>query len=479
MMLATGSAFASMVDYVTNNSPEYLKNPAGRNAATNSADTAANNPAGTIGMGDGFFVNASSQIIIKTYAVEDQTGGEYESYKTDPVVPNLYMVYNPKGQDWNIWSHVGVLGGGGSLIFPEGGGVGNRMILGAMAEGDRQAALGYHGAGMDDVKTPFSKLSYNEITGGMSLDPTLTPASGAAYAAYLMPMVGGPLQMYNFDVVQSSVQICQSLGSSYAITKDLTVAAGIRFVESKKKNVINYATGGAAKEKLVDLELTAWGVGGIMSVNYKVLPNLNLALTYESVTKLEYQVDSKLDGTTPEGALSAGLTSGLGYEDGKKFNLDMPHRVIFGAQYGVTKDFLVSFSFHGVFRTGGVEMEKGTNNSDMITVEKFAYEIGTGFDWQITDRINWGLGVTYDCINANEEYFTESDFKPDLFITGTGFSIKVNDRLTANVAVSQLFFFDTKNDKAKAYDSTNPFAQNLKFTKTGTSIGLGLQYKFL
>jgi len=446
MMFSVSGVFASQMDYITNNSPEYLKNPAGRNAATNSADAAANNPAGTRALGDGLYVNLSNQIILKEYAMIDKANdGEYESFKTDPILPNLYLVFNPKGQDWNLWSHIGVLGGGGGLVFPEGGPVGNNMLIGVMAKIETDAMFSGAFAGY---------------------------FSGTTNPAEIMPA----LQKYNFDVVQSSVQICQSLGSSYAITKDLTVAAGIRFVESKKKNEINYATGGASKDKLVDIELNAWGVGGIISVNYKPLSNLNLALTYESVTKLEYDVESKMNGTSAEGLLSTMLTTGIGYEDGKKMNIDMPHRIIFGASYEITKDFVISACFHGIIRAGGVDMEKGTNDSSMIDVEKFAYEVGTGFDWQIAERINWGFGFTYDCINAKEEYFRESTFKPDLFVIGTGLSFKIDERLSATLAVSQLLFFDTENDNAKAYSGAG---KDLKFTKIGTSVGVGVQYKFL
>ena len=52
---AAGSAYASNLDYATNNSPEFFRNPAGRTSASDSADIAANNPAGTVRMGFGIF----------------------------------------------------------------------------------------------------------------------------------------------------------------------------------------------------------------------------------------------------------------------------------------------------------------------------------------------------------------------------------------------------------------------------------------
>jgi len=471
MMVVANSAFASMMDVLTNNSTQYLKNPAGRNAATDAADTAINNPAGTIGMGDGLFVDVSNQVILKTFSSERKDNGDdYESYKSDPIVPNLYLVFNPKGQSWNLWTHVGVLGGGGSLDFPEGGPVVNTMTMGGMATIDKGMHDAAYVAGGGDLDNPATYNPSLAAFNGYFGNPIDAAGPAPSFDSY---------QKYNFEMIQSSMQICQTLGGSYKLTKDLVLAAGVRFVESKKATEFKYATGGTAKESLVDLELTSFGVGGIFSVNYRVIPELNIGITYESVTKLEYDVDSKRDNAaTPEGQLSMGITDALGYVDGKKFNYDLPHRIMVGAQYAVTKDFLVSASFHAVIRAGGVAMEKGTEKSDMIDVEKFAYEIGTGFDWQITDRINWGLGFTYDCINAKEEYFTEAVYKPNLFITGTGISFKVNDALTANVSYSHLFFMEVENKKALAYES-NPLGQDLKFKKTGASVALGIQYKFL
>ena len=84
-------ALASNLDYATNNSPEFFRNPSGRVSAQDSADIATNNPAGSIRMGTGLFVNVSNQTIIKKYTIRDQsTGQTYESNEPDLIVPNLY-----------------------------------------------------------------------------------------------------------------------------------------------------------------------------------------------------------------------------------------------------------------------------------------------------------------------------------------------------------------------------------------------------
>ena len=66
-------SFASNLDYATNNGPEFFRNPAGRVSAQDSADIATNNPAGSIRMGTGLFVNVSNQTIIKKYTIRDKT----------------------------------------------------------------------------------------------------------------------------------------------------------------------------------------------------------------------------------------------------------------------------------------------------------------------------------------------------------------------------------------------------------------------
>ena len=481
---AAGSAFASNLDYATNNSPEFFRNPAGRTSASDSADIAVNNPAGTIRMGEGLFVNISNQTVIKKYTVQDRsTGQNYYSKEPDLIVPNLYAVWNPKGSSWSFWSHVGIIGGGGSLYYPDGAPVVNRVIAAGMAGVDAAVAAkyGYKAA----VTTPFS---------GMSGDSFTTPAGmlGAYNAAK---------NKYHFSVFQQSYQICQAIGATFAASDKLSLAVGTRVVESYKRNKINRSTGTDSAHTFIDVDMRAVGVQGIIGVNYRPVSVLNLALTYETVNKMRYKVDVKSNGTDAWGTLSKTLTDSLGMEDGKKFDYDMPHRFMAGATWDVTPDFDLTFAGLLYVNDGlGVDIDTGTNDEhDLRYLNAVAYEIGMGFDLKLTKQIIWSMGFMWDNTNQKDAYMNEVNYHPQAYVLNTGFMFKVNEDLNVSIGFGRNFFPDAKNDRNKAYNAEpgvaepaltgslgtlntalggSELARSLTFKKETWVTAVGAQYRF-
>lgn len=480
LLFTAESVFASNLDYATNNSPEFFRNPAGRLSAQDSADIAANNPAGTARMGNGLFVNISNQTIIKKYTIKDNaTGKEYESNKPDLTVPNMYVVWNPADSQFNLWGHVGIIGGGGALYYPDGAPVVNRVIAAGMAGVD--AAYAAKGA-----TAPFSGMTPSDFA-----------SPGAIVTAY-----NTIKNKYHFSVMQQSYQICQTLGTTYSVSSDLSVAFGARVVESSKKNEIYYSKGVNSATKFIDVQMSAVGVQGIFGVNYRPIHDLNLALTYETVNKMKYTVDVKSNGNDAWGTLSKSLTSALGMEDGKKFNYDMPHRFMGGATFDVTPDFDITLG--GIFYINdgfGVKIETGTNDSHSLKyINKYSYEIGAGYDWKLTKKIIWSAGVMWDNTNQNSDYMNEVNYHPSAYVVNTGFMFKVDDKLNVSIGFGRNFFPNANNDKNKAYNAEagiaepaltgsladlnnamggSELARSLTFKKETWITAVGAQYNFL
>ena len=485
LCMAAGSAFASNLDYATNNSPEFFRNPAGRSSAQDSADIAANNPAGSVRLGEGLFVNVSNQTVIKKYTVVDRsTGQDYESNQPDLTVPNLYAIWNPKSSRFSFWTHVGIIGGGGSLYYPDGAPVVNRVIAAGMAGVDAAVAkqCSYNAA----VPTPFSGLTADNFT-------TMAGMLGAYNITK---------SKYHFSVRQQSYQICQALGATYAVSDSLSIAFGGRLVESSKSNQIYQSEGVNAAKKFIDVEMSAVGVQAIAGVNYRPMRELNLALTYETVNKMKYTVDVKSNGTDKWGMLSQSLTDALGMEDGKKFSYDMPHRFMVGATYNITPDFDITLGGLLYINDGlGVKIETGTNDSHTLKyMNTIAYEIGTGFDWKITKQIIWSAGFMWDNTNQNDAYMNEVNYHPEAFVVNTGVMFKVNDELNVSIGFGRNFFPNIRNDRKKAYNAEAGVAEPaltgslgtlntalggselqraLMFKKETWVTAVGAQYKFL
>src|SRR5210317_1564727 len=83
-------AYAGAIDNKTNWSAEYIRT-LNRNAATDYADIAAYNPAGTVKLQDGFIINGSAQYLSKKYTnnISDPFPSVTNSYESDEpsVVP--------------------------------------------------------------------------------------------------------------------------------------------------------------------------------------------------------------------------------------------------------------------------------------------------------------------------------------------------------------------------------------------------------
>ena len=149
----------------------------------------------------------------------------------------------------------------------------NRVIAAGMAGVDAAAAAkaGYNSA----YATPFSGITANNFT----------------TAAGMLASYNAAKNKYHFSVRQKSYQICQTLGTTYAASDTLSFAIGARVVESTKQNKIYQSVGVDSAQKFIDVEMTATGVQGILGVNYSPVPELNLALTYETVNKMKYKVN--------------------------------------------------------------------------------------------------------------------------------------------------------------------------------------------
>ncbi len=106
---------AGGIDSKTNWSVEYIRT-LNRNAAIDSADIAAYNPAGVMKMEDGFYGNLSVQYIDKDYT--NEVGGVDLDSVEPSLVPGMFAVY--KQDRWAGFFAFTITGGGGYVDYSEG-----------------------------------------------------------------------------------------------------------------------------------------------------------------------------------------------------------------------------------------------------------------------------------------------------------------------------------------------------------------------
>ncbi|MDR2739857.1 MAG: hypothetical protein LBB68_08520, partial [Treponema sp.] len=128
--------FAGSIDYLTNQSAKWLISPS-RNAATEGADIANYNPAGTALLPKGLHLDLSNQTLFKLYTndgvkLTPATGQSMgltasdDTFKPEmltPALPNLYAVYNfgrLGAGNLALFFQGGVTAGGGDLDWQDG-----------------------------------------------------------------------------------------------------------------------------------------------------------------------------------------------------------------------------------------------------------------------------------------------------------------------------------------------------------------------
>jgi len=434
--LAAGNLFASHYDYLTDLSAEWIAGP-NRLAVTDSADAAAYNPAGTAFMKDGLYVNVSNQTILNYYGAEVDGAypgpTDYESHKASPLVPNGYLVY--KQDNWAAFGAVNILCGGGSLSYANG--------LPTLNEGIRLAAImGKYG------------------TSGNIID--------AANIGVLTAQINGSIIA---DV--KSVGLAPSIGGSYKFNDMISASLTARYISMSKNSKATFVRAGSTgtKTTLLDVDQTADGISGIIGANIRPMSNLNIGTSFETPTKLEYEIDVNTD-------ISAGqsVSAANGNPDGGKFRYDLPAKFNIGAEYKITDNFKVMMS--GIYYfSKWMKMEKidSTGKIDNLSEKTHSYEIGAGFEWKFMQNVAWTGGVVWDYINQPEEQTSDALYKNECINIGTGFSIHPNEKTKFTVGFMRNIYPDLErknaNFKSGYYDIT--------YHKESWVVAVGMEHNFM
>jgi long-chain fatty acid transport protein len=256
------SAFAGSIDYLSNQSADYIRTFS-RNAAEDYADAAFYNPAGTAFMKDGLSLQLNNQTILKYYS-DTYNGKKYETDLPTLSLPSFWGVY--KKESMSGYIGFSAIGGGGQVDYKDG--------IPLMAQ-------------MAPAPTTFTdgKLYVNQLYPSMTL--------GGSYA------------------FNTSVSVSLGARAVYMIRKytgEATYSVGATPVATQR----------------LDAQETAFGVGGIVGVDIRPIEKLNVALRFETPVILDAKtkVDNGKsfglfkDGSKRRKDLPAVIAAGIGYTIG-------------------------------------------------------------------------------------------------------------------------------------------------------------------
>jgi long-chain fatty acid transport protein len=380
VLMISSSLFAGSVDYLSNQSAQYMMTYT-RNASTDaSADIVNFNPAGAAYLPQGLYFSLSNQTLMKPYSQDSTT--DYDSAVTPlgmvdksetleqdlPTyyLPNFDMIYSFGDMGYGKlagYFQAGIVGGGGKLEWENGSAATNYLL--------------------------------SAISGGTST------ASGGAV---------NPLKVSSQSFIAHSVYYGVGAGVATSFLNDLfSVSLGARYVWAQRNFEVNaiFASGMTLKGSY-DYEAT--GITPIAGLDIKPSSSLTIGIRYEYETKLEFEYNQdKL--TSSNGTLltvARNALAGSGISDGKKFNYNLPQILGLGVEYAVNPDFSVMTSANIYFLSlsdMGKTYNSGVVNGSVNDYFGTGYELSLGATYKIIKELKLGVGFLYTESGAKKSYF--------------------------------------------------------------------------
>ena len=271
VLLIPREAFPGGIFVNSQQSAEYIR-LFNRNAATDNADIAYYNMAGTVKMNDGMYLNVSNMTFLQKATVETHNNAiignrEYESDNPFLLFPNAYFVY--KKDDWSLF-------------------------------------CAYQTIGATAVREWDEGLPSLDLIGR------------------LHPRIRGKVDSY---LEGQSAYYCLRIGGAKALNEIFSFGLSGRYVYTTQK-VEGKVKGSRSRTHLIiDAEDEGGGASFAVGVNISPTSRLNIGITYEHFTRIE--LETSVNSSDNEEEL-LGWMGQVAFKDENKANLDLPQELRMG-----------------------------------------------------------------------------------------------------------------------------------------------------
>jgi long-chain fatty acid transport protein len=388
LLLSCGILFAGNLDYLSNQSAHYVQT-LNRNAATDGADIINFNPAGTAFLPQGLHLDLSNQTLFKFYRHEtdgsllgalgflpnSSADGTFRPEMLTLLLPNFYLSYNfgtIGAGKLALNLQAGVTAGGGELDYADG--------------------------------TAGSVFALNILRGSLR---ALPPAG--------LGLDIGSINSRDFKA--SSIYYGFGLGGAYSFLDDtMSVSFGVRMVVPRRSFTMEgvYVNTFGTTSVKARYDYNALGFTPIVGLDLRPAEKLTIGLRWEAETALKFKYRQKeltvgVISPAPSYTLAAtlGATAGIskilgasGIEDGKEFNINLPHILAMGVEYEVLPGVALDTSANMYF----LPYANLSGKQKYFTV---GYDIGLGATWQILKPLKLGAGFSYTESGAGAAYYNE------------------------------------------------------------------------
>ena len=448
-MMTTGSAWAGGILTNTNQSVDFLRNPA-RDAAIG-LDGVYSNPAGVVFMPEGFHLGINWQYAHQTRTITStnpvfQMGRKnnansptkiFEGVANAPIIPSIQIAYNM--EHWSLQANLSVPGGGGACEFEDGLGS-FESVVGNIAA--MLAPLGAQGYDMDGYMKGRQYYYGVQIGAACKVIPNLSLYGG-------LRMIYGDAT-YKAKISNIEVKTAQGYIDFGSYLQAVTAAGYGEQVAPLQK----YAEG-------VNLLCNQDGIGfaPIVGVDYKT-GRFNFAAKYEFRTQIRMKNESTVNEASEIEAVNK-------FRDGEKVNEDMPALLTVGVQYSPIDAVRINAGWHHYF-----DKDASWYNHSQDLLSHNTNEFLLGAEWDTTEKLTFSAGGQLTRYGMTDEYISDMSFVVNSYSIGFGFSYQLSKRVAVKAAYFQTYYGD--------YDRTNADNPQIKdsFTRTNRVFGVGCQLDF-
>ena len=460
LMLTACSAtcvFAGGINTNTNQSAIFQRSVA-RDASTD-VDAPYANPAGTAFMKDGWHISLNSQTFFQNrYATVDKSpviedGKEFEGESFVLSMPSLFLTWHHG--NLAISSHLGIIGGGGSVQFDDG----IPSFVALMASPLKQMEASLTEKGLETTKSSVdlsldaSSYVYGATVGASYKFKDMVSVYLGARFNYVSNKYEGSIDGLKLNTKIPGVNPEGKMTKASEMAKKFGQLA--EKAESKEEQE-KYATLSKTFESLdekasmeLDVEQTGWGITPIFGLGFQY-KRLTLGAKLEYNTSIEVENDTKKN-TTP-------LKK---FDDGESDHADIPTLVTVGLTYSVLDNLRLSLGYHHWFDS------KADFSEDLEDYIDDTNEFLFGLELDALKCLTLSGGLQVTRFGITDEYISDMNINLSARTFGFGFGYHPVDWLNVNVS-----YFHTLYEKYREKETYG----YVTYSRTSRGIGLGLDF---
>jgi long-chain fatty acid transport protein len=420
-----------------NLSADYMRTM-NRNAATDMADAAVFNPAGTAMMTDGLYLKADAIYLMKDYSNQLPSRpatvdlGTLDSEEPS-IIPGLFAVY--KQDRWSAFFAVTVPGGGGHVDYKDGNA---RTVM-------------------------LSSPSVPVLPGFFPGFPGLGNFLGGPGATLQQQRLSGNPSNISQSIEADSYYTAYSLGGAYKVFDSLSLSGGVRYVDAYQK--FKGEARGSLNRVNVKIERTDEAFNYFLGLDYAPIKDLNLALTYMSNTPLNFKAD------TSDSSPGKAISRSVGWADGTHEREDLPGYIGAGISYFIIPGTLRIEPNLTYYLEKQAKLE-GSRFQDSMPGN--SYDYGVTLEYILNPQ--WRFSVGY--LRTDIRGMDSQDLLPeapelDANTIGLGLVWSPLERLSLTLSGTRVWYESTKTG-----ETSSRAPEGTEYDKDVWSVAFGVQYRF-